>query len=267
MAFAAAALVLQLATMVYCTHIYLRSLFDKSVSTVDNNTGRPSYTSSVRSATARQAYHRVRRVLQLQWRGGTLVMIIIANVIFFAVVFTRMDRQVEPTAANMDKAKPWLMCLTIRSKQECRQFASDLGPNEATILAVVYLLSLVGLWNFLLFARPSMFAGWLDLCRRTFARRNESVPADVPGRYADHKGFEMLTATVKVPETFMRSPSPASPSPSPSPSPTLDRSVHFGQEARYHRPSMSFSGPRPPGSLPAGREWDPASTFAKGNAR
>lgn len=266
MAFAAAALVLQLVTMVYCMHIYLRSLFDKSTPTVDNsnnnNAGRPSYNPSVRSATARQAYRRVRRVLQLQWRGATLVLIIIANVIFFAVVFTHMDREVEPTAANMDKAKPWLMCLTIRSKQECMKLASGLGPNETTILAVVYLLSLVGFWNFILFARPSMFAGWLDLYRRGFARPNEPVPADAPGRYADHKGFEMLTTTVKTSDTYMRSPSPTGPSPSPTP----DRNVHFGQETRYIRPSMSFSRPRPP-SVSQGREWDPSSTFARGYAR
>ncbi|KAJ5183146.1 hypothetical protein N7492_000762 [Penicillium capsulatum] len=246
-AFATAALVLQLATVMYCTHIYLRSLFDKSVSTVGGSG--PSYSSSVRSATARQAYRRVRRVVQLQWRGMALVLIIIANVIFFAVVFIHMDRQVEPTAANLKKATPWLMCLTMRSKEECTKYASGLGPNEATILAVVYLLSLVGLWNFLLFARPSMFAGWLDLYRRGLARRHEFISADASDRHPDHKGFEMLTTAVNTPDDYMRSPSPAQMmgrNPVASPSPTFDRSVHFGQEARYHRPSMSFSGPRPP---------------------
>lgn len=267
MAFAAAALILQLATMVYCMHIYLRSLFDKSASTADNNSNLPSYTGSVRSATARQAYRRVRRVLQLQWRGVALVLIIIANVIFFAVVFINMDREVEPTATNMKKAMPWLMCLTQSSREECTHHATDLGPNKATILAVVYLLSLVGFWNFILFARPSMFAGWQDLFRRALARRDEFVSAEAHGRYTDHKGFEMLTTSVKTPDCYMRSPSPTRMAAGASPSPTFGRSVHFGQEARYKAPSMSFSGPRPPSSSQGGCEWDPASTFARGNAR
>ncbi|KAJ5176521.1 uncharacterized protein N7482_002398 [Penicillium canariense] len=291
--FAAAALVLQLATMAYCMHIYLRSLFDKSASTTDNSSGLPSYTSSVRTVTARQAYRRVRRVIQLQWRGAALVLIILGNVIFFAVVFIDLDRNVKPTPTNIAKASQWIMCLaTGGGKEACERYASGLGPNEPTLLAVVYLLSLVGFWNFILFARPSMFVGWLDLCRRGFSAHREFVSVDAH-RHPDNKGFEMLTAS-KTPEPYqynMRSPSPSammrSPSPreamrSPSPahtlggrrspmdatSPTFDRSVHFGhQEARYTRPSMSFSGPRPPSSSANGRDWDPSATFAPGHAR
>jgi hypothetical protein len=287
--FSAAALVLQLATMAYCMHIYLRSLFDKSASTTDNSSGLPSYTSSVRTVTARQAYRRVRRVLQLQWRGVALVLIIIGNVIFFAVSFINLDRDTNPTKANMAKATEWLTCLALGGgKDYCKKFASELGPNEATLLAVVYLLSLVGFWNFILFARKSMFVGWFEVFRCGFSSPREFVSADAH-RNVD-KGFEMLTTSAggKTPEPYnynMRSPSPsrmmrsASPrqmmrSPSPthtfsgrrSPmaaSPTSERNVHFGhQEARYTRPSMSFSGPRPPSS--PGRDWDPSATFARG---
>ncbi|KAJ5974094.1 hypothetical protein N7481_011304 [Penicillium waksmanii] len=292
-AFSAAALILQLATMAYCMHIYLRSLFDKSASTTDNSSGIPSYTSSVRTQTARQAYRRVKRVVQLQWRGVALVLIIIGNVIFFAVVFLDLDREVEPTPANMKKALPWLMCLmeTGGNKNKCINYASSLGPNEATLLAVVYLLSLVGFWNFILYVRPTMFSGWLDLCRRGFTRRNDFVSADAD-RY-DSKGFEMLTTTsVKGPDNSyqsynMRSPSPAhmmgyghghGHTRSSVTSPAFDRhdgdqdqdhdrNVHFGQEARYVRPSMSFSGPRPPSESAGGRDWDPSTTFARGYAR
>lgn len=274
MAFTAAALVVQLTTMVYCMHIYLRSLFDNSASTNDNSSSLPSYTSSMRTVTARQAYRRVKRVLQLQWRGLTLVVIIIANVIFFAVVFINLDHEVEPNAANLKKAQPWLMCLAFGgTKASCKKYASALGPNEATLLAMIYLLSLVGFWNFILFARPSMFAGWLDLYRRSFPHRNEFISTDAHSRYADSKGFEMLTTSLKTPESSqdMRSPSPAhmmaGRSPMASPSPTFDRSVHFGQEARYVRPSMSFSGPRPPGASEDGRNWDPPTTFQRGLAR
>jgi hypothetical protein len=277
MVFAAAALFLQLSTMAYCTHVYLRSLFDRSTSTT-NSSGLPSYDGSVRTVTARQAYRRIRRILQLQWRGVALVSIIIANVIYFAVVFIELDNAAAPTAQNVENATPWLLCLVESrgDREKCHPEASAIGPNEATLLAVVILLSLVGFWNFILFARPSMFAGWLDLFKRA-SRRNEFVSADAHARFADNKGFEMLTTSVKSPDTFMRSPSPnehnhaleedLSRSPIASPSPTLDRTAHFGQEARYIRPSMSFSGPRPPESPTTGREWDPQATFAPGHAR
>jgi hypothetical protein len=274
MIFAAASLFFQLSTMIYCIHIYLRSLFDKSAASSTGSSGLPSYTSSVRTVTARQAYRRVRRVLQLQWRGVALVSIIIANVIFFAVVFINLDNAVAPTARNVKTATPWLVCLatTGGDRASCRTYAEAIGPNEATLLAVVILLSLVGFWNFILFARPSMFVGWLDFCRSRVRGRNEFVSADANSRFADHKGFEMLTTTVKTPEAFMRSPSPTqmdaqdrSRSPMASPSPTFERAVHLGQEARYVRPSLSFSGPRSPSSQARG--WDHQSTFAPGHER
>ncbi|KAJ5794549.1 hypothetical protein N7457_001148 [Penicillium paradoxum] len=281
MIFAAAALFLQLSTIAYCTHIYLRSFFDKTSSTVASSGALPSYTSSVRTVSARQAYRRVRRVLQLQWRGIALVLIILGNVIFFAVIFINLDNAVAPTAKNMETAAPWLECLAITSgdRERCRPYAAAIGPNEATLLAVVLLLSLVGFWNFILFARPSMFAGWIDYFWGS-RRGLEFVSADPHTRFADSKGFEMLTATVRSPSTIVRSPSPsrmaglsrsplASPVGSPtSPSPTFDYNV--AREARYVRPSMSFSGPRPPSSLHTShnsRDWDPNSTFASAYGR
>lgn len=271
MAFAAAALILQLTTMVYCMHIYLRSLFDNSASTTENSSGLPSYSASVRTVTARQAYRRMKRVLQLQWRGVALSIIILANVIFFATVFVKMDREVIPTPTNIKHAEKWLMCLAFGgTKESCKGLAYQLGPSESTILVMIYLLSLVGFWNLTLYVRPSMFRGWLDLFQRGFSRRHEFVSADPHHRY-DHKGFEMLTTSVKTPEPYMRSPSPArmmaSRSPMTSPSPTFDRNVHLGQEARYVPPSMSFSGPRAPGSSHGGQDWDPSATFAQGYRR
>ncbi|OQE26140.1 hypothetical protein PENFLA_c007G00940 [Penicillium flavigenum] len=308
MVFAVAALFFQLSTMIYCIHIYLRSLFDKSASTSGSSGANlPSYTASIGTVTARQAYRRVRRVLKLQWRGIALTSIILGNVIFFAVVFINLDNAVAPTAENVKTAGPWLMCLAETGHKDlCREYASAIGPNEATLLAVVFLLSLVGFWNFILFARPSMFAGWLDLFHRKVTRRHEFVSADATTRYADNKGFEMLTTSVKSPDAFMRSPSPSrtgpdrndfmrSPSPTQMgqsdrsafmPSPTPTQTTGYGRspvaspslgserntvtrEARYVRPSLSFSGPRPPSSSQSAsaREWDPQSSFAPGYGR
>ncbi|OQD66107.1 hypothetical protein PENPOL_c005G09398 [Penicillium polonicum] len=294
MIFATASLFLQISTMVYCTHIYLRSLFESTSTSGSSGTNLPSYSASIGTATARQAYRRVRRVLKLQWRGIALTSIILGNVIFFAVVFINLDNAVAPTVENVKTAGPWLLCLAeTGDKDLCREYAAAIGPNEATLLAVVFLLSLVGFWNFILFARPSMFAGWLDLFHRKVTRRHEFVSADATTRFADNKGFEMLTTSVKSPHpfirspspprldrnTFMRSPSPTQmghdrsafmPSPTPtqmtgygrspiaSPSPSSERNTQVAREARYVRPSLSFSGPRPPSA----REWDPQSSFA-----
>ncbi|PLN79314.1 hypothetical protein BDW42DRAFT_173149 [Aspergillus taichungensis] len=264
MAFAAAALVVQTVTMGYCIRIYVKSVFDQSSTT--NSSALPSYSASVRTVSARHAYRRIRRVLQLQWRGAALVLIIIGNVIFFAVIFMTMDRQLEVTPENTVEAMPWLLCLIEKQGDSaaCAHKFSELGPNEATLLAVLILLSLVGLWNFILLARPSMFAGWIDLFRSRRSQRNEFVSVDARKRQpTDPRTYEMLNSMKSPDSAVLRTPSPAFTAGTLSPVPG---GGSHGREARYVRPSMSFSGPRPPTSPRGGpgREWDPEATFARG---
>lgn len=92
---------------------------------------------------ARQAYRRVRKVIQLQWRGIMVVLLIITDVAFFAVIFVKMDNNTQNNAANAEKAKPWLLCLALSggNKNACLDKVHDLVVNEATILAVLILLA------------------------------------------------------------------------------------------------------------------------------
>ena len=203
LAFAGAAIILQVATMAYCIHIYLRNLIHEQKPSISSE-GLPINARSIRHINARQAYRRVRKVFRLQWRGVAIVFIIIAHVLFFCIVFIKMNKATENTRVNFQKAAPWLMCLgfTQGDRKLCRKYAQTLGPNEATLLAVVILLALVGLWNFLLFVRGSLFIGWVELikqklrccccCRRG---KKEFVSADVRNlliSLPDTRNFEMI---------------------------------------------------------------------------
>jgi hypothetical protein len=69
--------------------------------------------------------------------------LIIADVIFFAVVFVFMDTNENAALKNPAKAKPWLICLAGSNgdKTKCTALAKDLVVNEATVMAVLLLLS------------------------------------------------------------------------------------------------------------------------------
>jgi len=139
LAFSAAALLLQLFTLGYCMKVYLKNLVDDKPTT-DTSSALPSYSGSVRTAqTARAAYRRVRKVIQLQWRGVAVVLLVIADVIFFAVVFVTMDNGSQVNAAEMQKALPWLTCLVLSGgqKDECLPQAKDLVEKESVVLAVL----------------------------------------------------------------------------------------------------------------------------------
>lgn len=140
--FAAASLIIQAVTFGYCVQVYIRSLLDDNPTT-DASSGLPSYANSIRTRTARQALKRVQKVIQLQWRGVAVVLVIIAEVIFFAVVFVSMDNNMISTEANPEKARPWLTCLARSggNKNECLDLAHKLVEKESTILAVLIFLA------------------------------------------------------------------------------------------------------------------------------
>ncbi|KUJ24053.1 G protein-like protein-coupled receptor : GPCR, secretin-like protein [Mollisia scopiformis] len=258
--FAGVTVIIQFGTFGYCIKVYLASLTDDSTTT--NSSGVRSYNNSLRGTISpRQAYRRIRRVIELQWRGIVIVLLIIADVIFFAVVFVFMDDLETNILKNPTKSEDWLACLvkTGGDKNACLSFANSLVVNEATVMSVLILLSLNGVWCLLLLGRFSMFTGWYEMVMGKFRPNNEFVSADVRA-FKDPRDYEMLSRdreTGKTPEPLVSQPiTPLSPSVAKSGRETPD---YFSREARYQPPARSFSNPKPP----QGHGWDPTATQAR----
>jgi hypothetical protein len=141
--FAGLTIIIQFATFGYCIKVYLASLADNSAST--EGSGMPSYTNSIRTMTPKQAYRRVRRVIALQWRGIAIVLIIIADVIFFSVVFVFQDNTIEAVKNDRALVRPWAICLIQNqgNKVPCLDEASMLAVNMPTVGAVLFLLGVI----------------------------------------------------------------------------------------------------------------------------
>lgn len=101
------------------------------------------YATSVRTVTAGQAFRRIQRVVALQWRGVFVVVLILANVVFFATVFLQFDGTTEQTPENARIGFRWLLCLLQHNgdKDKCLSVAAELVVPEATALAVLFMLS------------------------------------------------------------------------------------------------------------------------------
>lgn len=141
--FAGLTIIIQFATFGYCIKVYLASLADNSAST--EGSGLPSYTNSIRTMTPKQAYRRVRRVIELQWRGIAIVLIIISDVIFFSIVFVFQDNTVESVKRDQSIAGEWIGCLLLNGGQKapCLPKAEVLVVNMATVGAVLFLLGVI----------------------------------------------------------------------------------------------------------------------------
>jgi hypothetical protein len=257
--FAGITVIIQFSTFAYCIKVYLASLGSDDIPTHSSGT----YSNSMRGTVSPgQAYRRVRRVMELQWRGIAIVLLIVADVVFFAIVFVFMDDLLLNAVKTPQKSQAWLQCLiqTGGNKNKCLPYASTLRVNEATIMAVLILLSLNGIWCLFLLGRFSMFTGWKELVMKRFKPNNEFVSADVKA-IKDPASYEMLSRerdTGKTPEpllpyTHSPLPTPLSP-PTPAAAPRSGRTTpdYFGREARYKSPSRSFSNPRPPNTYSGG---------------
>ena len=242
LAFAALSTILQLTTFVYCIRVYLKSLFaDSSTNSTSqvSSSGLPSYASragSVKTVTAGQAYRRVKKVIALQWRGTVIVLIIIINVVFLAVVFVQMDNTVTAAMQDLARAEPWLLCLVLNGgdKTPCLGKVQEarLVTNEATVMAVLILLSLNGIWTLLFLGRGSMAKGWIDLIRSPFTSRTDFVSVDarrfsaMSGAPSSTKHYEMITSPSTRPPSLpisLASTLPLKPEAAALGSPGLDR--------------------------------------------
>ncbi|KAI4191274.1 MAG: hypothetical protein L6R41_000201 [Letrouitia leprolyta] len=290
LAFAAVSTILQFATLGYCIRVYIRSLF-KDDSRSQGSSGLPSYNGSVRTVTAKQAYRRVQKAIAVQWRGVVVVIIIIVNVVFLAVVFVSMDNTEQSVMQDFGKAEPWLSCLVINGgdKNACLDKIKGLATPEPTVMAVLILISvsdihcrmenvqeadsdliqLNGIWTLLFLGRASMIPAWFDLIRKRFSRSHDFVSVDAKRSSAGPRHYEMITSPPQTAYTALKIPEAAVTSPSidgdtiAALSPE-NQQGYFPRDAKYVSPTMSFSTPRPPSSgRHHGREWDPASTHAR----
>lgn len=139
--FAGLTVIITFATFGYCIKVYLASLSDNSSST--GGSSLPHYNQSVQSLSPRQAYRRVSRVIHLQWRGIAIVLIIIADVIFFSVIFVFQDNSVQAVSDDPSIASDWARCLMLAQgdADQCYNEGSHLVVNLATVTAVLLLLA------------------------------------------------------------------------------------------------------------------------------
>jgi 7 transmembrane receptor (Secretin family) len=288
LAFAAVALVLQFITIGYCIQVFVKNILDDKATT-DSNSALPQYSRSFTAQTARQTYRRVKKVVQLQWKGACVVLLIIGEVIFFSVVFVSMDNGAQIRGPLIEVAAEWGVCLFESSgnKNACLPLAKPLVKPEPLVLAVLICLGvglflhfrlpiltklqLSGFWLLIFLGRWSMITGWIDLIKTKLIQRHEFVSADARRLSNDPRTYEMISSSnppnlnVKSPDRAVMSPSSIKDTTTFSPLSAEDQKAdYFGKAARaYVSPVQSYSAPRPP-SVSQNTEWDPRATHARG---
>jgi hypothetical protein len=118
-------------------------MFSDESTETQSSAGLPSYSTSVRTRSARAVYRRVRKVLWLQWRGITIVVFILVDVIFFSVVFIWLNSLTTHAKDNVKDFMPFLACLITNAEDvsPCYPLGQELAISESTVMAVLIMLS------------------------------------------------------------------------------------------------------------------------------
>lgn len=118
-------------------------MFDDGETETQSSAGLPSYTTSVRARSARAVYRRVRKVVWLQWRGITIVVFVLVDVIFFSVVFVYLNAEETHAIDDIETMFPFLICLMKNPTEPtpCHGLGQNLFVGQQTVVAVLMMLS------------------------------------------------------------------------------------------------------------------------------
>lgn len=110
----------------------------------NNSTGLQSFHSSTGGHSARAVYQRVKKVLWLQWKAITIVIFLLVDIIFLAIVWVQLDATLEAAKlGKMEHFMPFLVCLVSTGgvKDKCYASGQKAIINEGTAVAILMLLS------------------------------------------------------------------------------------------------------------------------------
>lgn len=129
----------------YCGKVYLREVFrgDRPESGVSS--GLPSYqASSLRATSARAVWQRVKKVLWLQWRSITIIVFLLVDIIFLAIVWVQLDNAIgAANAGKLEHFLPFLTCLAANAgvKGKCFHYGQEALVSEGIAIASLMLIS------------------------------------------------------------------------------------------------------------------------------
>lgn len=144
------AVALSFGTLGYCIKVYVSTVLHQDTLPGSytgggggGGTRRTSMSTAATVAGPREVYRRTMDAVRVQWRGIAVVLIIMADVIFFSCVFVFQDSVVRSVTHSPRVAEDWGLCLVAEKgeKERCLGMVSQHVVSYQVIIAVTVLLS------------------------------------------------------------------------------------------------------------------------------
>lgn len=137
------------ATLGYCIRVYVCLVLHGGDSTPEHYTGGRGGGSAARSLSVvtmsnpLAVYRRTMDAVRVQWRGIAVVLVILADVVFFSVVFVFQDEVVRGVTSSPTIGEDWGLCLVTSrgNKEACLDLVKEHVMSYEIVIAVMILLA------------------------------------------------------------------------------------------------------------------------------
>ncbi|SAL99163.1 hypothetical protein [Absidia glauca] len=119
-----------------------------------------------RCRTQRAVRHKhVIQAVHIQWRAALLAIIACATVLFYWIFYFTQIRHVTDLSKDTSILDSWLQCMITpgNTQDSCVSIVSSHLPPFGLMVAAEALVSVIGIWVFLIFAKRSIFIEWNDM--------------------------------------------------------------------------------------------------------
>src|SRR4051812_40193827 len=101
--------------------------------------------------------------IRIQWRTFLLAVIAISTVMFYWFFYYLQVSKLEHLKTNANYINTWVNCILGGGTQNsCAKTISPFLPSYPLMILAETLVSMVGLWLFIIFARRSLWHEWED---------------------------------------------------------------------------------------------------------
>ncbi|KAI8098488.1 uncharacterized protein BX664DRAFT_318823 [Halteromyces radiatus] len=150
--------VLHMGTFLYIARIAVREGIDSDLSQSASNGSIGRAHRAVRHKHVIQAVH-------IQWRALLLAVIACTTVLFYWIFYFTQLRHASDFSSDSSIIDSWLQCMITpgNTQDSCVSIVSSHLPPFGLMVAAEALVSVIGIWIFLIFAKRSIFIEWNDL--------------------------------------------------------------------------------------------------------
>ncbi|KAI8333443.1 hypothetical protein BC941DRAFT_434731 [Chlamydoabsidia padenii] len=150
--------ILHMCTFIYIARIAVREGIESDMSQSASNQSFGRTQRAVRHKHVIQAVH-------IQWRAALLAIIACVTVLFYWIFYFTQIRHVNDLVQDDSILNSWIQCMITpgNTQNSCVGMVSSHLPPFGLMVAAEALVSVIGIWFFLIFAKRSIFIEWNDL--------------------------------------------------------------------------------------------------------